>query len=100
MNKRFEQIARRKQALIDKAARERTELAATFNKLRSPFDFSGIIYRIGRVLKARPVITAGASTLLVSGLAGKLFKGTNQVLKLGRVALPLWVWWRKHRKTS
>ena len=100
MNKRFQDIARRKQALIDKAARERVELATAFSQLRSPFDFGFILHRIGGALKARPVITAGASTLLVSGLAGKLFKGTNQILKLGRVAVPLWVWWRKHRKTS
>ena len=100
MNKRFEDIARRKQALIDKAARERAELAATWNKLRSPFNFSGTISGIGRALKARPMITAGVSSLLVSGLAGKLFRGTRQVLNVGRVALPIWARWRKRRKAS
>ncbi|MGH7794049.1 MAG: hypothetical protein ACREQ2_03980 [Candidatus Binatia bacterium] len=100
MTKRFEDIARRKQALIDKAARERAELAAAYSKLRSPFDFSGTISAIGRALKARPMITVGVSSLLVSGLAGKIFRGASQVLKVGRVALPLWAWWRKRRKSS
>jgi hypothetical protein len=99
VNKRFADIARRKQALIDKAARERAELAAAYNKLRSPFDFSGTVSGIGRALKARPLIIAGASTLLVSGLAGKLFRGTSQVVKVGRVALPLWAWWRRRRRS-
>lgn len=100
MNKRFEDIARRKQALIDKAARERAELAAVYSKLRSPFDFSGTIAGIGRALTARPVITAGLSGLLVTGLAGRLFRGASQVFKIGRVALPLWAWWRSRRKSS
>ena len=100
MNKRLQDIYRRKQALIDQAARERAEIAAAFAKIRSPFDFSGTISGIGRALKARPIVTAGLSSLLVSGLAGKLFKGTSQIVRLGRAALPLWAWWRMRRKHS
>jgi hypothetical protein len=100
VNKRFADIARRKQALIERAARERAELAAAYSKLRSPFDFSGTLSGIGRALKSRPMLTAGVSSLLLSGLAGKLFRGGSQVLKLGRTALPLWAWWRKRRKSS
>jgi hypothetical protein len=99
VNKRFEEIARRKQALVDQAARQRAEIGGHFAKLRSPFDLGGAMGHIGRALKARPMITVGASTLLVSGLAGKLFRGSRQVLRLGKVAVPLWVWWRR-RKTS
>ena len=100
MNNRLQDIYRRKQALIDKAARERAELAAAFGKLRSPLDFSGSISAIGRALKARPIVTAGLSSLLVSGLAGRLFKGAGQIFRLGRAALPLWAWWRMRRKHS
>lgn len=99
MNKRFADIARRKQALIEKAARERAELAAAYNRLRSPFDFSGTLAGIARTLKARPLITVGISSLLVSGLAGRVFRGVNQVLRVGRLALPLWVWWRKRHRS-
>jgi hypothetical protein len=100
VNKRFEDIARRKQALVDKAARERAELGAVCRELRSPFDFSRTIAGIGRALTARPMVTAGISGLLVTGLAGRLFRGARQVFKIGRVALPLWVWWRRRRKFS
>jgi hypothetical protein len=100
VNKRLEDISRRKQALIDKAARERAELAAAFAKLRSPLDFSGAISTIGRTLKARPILTAGLSSLVVSGLAGRLFKGAGQILRFGRAALPIWAWWRMRRKHS
>jgi len=100
VNKRFEDIARRKQELIEKAARERAELAAACDKLRSPFDFSGTLSGIGRALRARPMITAGVSSLLVSGLAGKIFRGARQVSKIARVALPIWAWWRARRKFS
>ena len=100
MTRRFEDIARRKQALIDKAARERADLAAAYNHLRSPFDFSGTLAGIAKTLKARPMITVGVSSLLVSGLAGRLFRGVHQVFRVGRVALPLWIWWRNRRRSS
>lgn len=46
------------------------------------------------------MITAGVSSMLVSGIAGKMLRGAGQVAKLGRVALPLWTWWRARRKTA
>ena len=94
-NKRFEELARRKQALIVKAAQERLELAAAYENLRSPLDFNQTLLGIGRRLKAHPLITAGVSSVLVSGLAGKLLQGAGQVVSLSRVALPLWSWWKK-----
>ena len=100
MNKRFEEIARRKQALIDQAARERAAIADVYSKLRSPLDFSGTLAGIGRSLKSRPLLTAGVSSLLVSGVAGRLARGASQVFKITRVALPVWVWWRKHNPAS
>lgn len=98
-SKRFEDLAHRKQALIVKAAHERAELSAAYEKLCSPFDFNQTFLGIGRTLKAHPMITAGISTVLVSGLAGKLLRGAGQVFSLSRVALPLWSWWRS-RKSS
>lgn len=100
MNKRFGDIARRKQELIQKAAQERAGLAAACGNLRSPFDFSGAISGIRRALTARPLITAGVSSLLVSGLAGKIFRGGRQIARFARVVLPIWAWWRARRKFS
>lgn len=99
-NKRSEELARRKQALIVKAAHERAELAAVYEKLCAPFDFNQTLLGIGRTLKAHPMITAGISTVLVSGLAGKLLRGAGQVVSLSRLARPLWSWWRSRGKAS
>jgi hypothetical protein len=46
------------------------------------------------------MITAGISSVLVSGLAGKLLRGAGQLVALSRMALPLWSWWKKRRKSS
>ncbi len=100
MSKRFEELARRKQALIARCARERAELTAAWSHIRSPFDVGGILYRLGRALKAHPVIAAGISSLLVSGYPGRLAKTAGKLLKLWRVVLPLWAWWRKRRRIS
>jgi hypothetical protein len=99
-NKRLEDLARRKQALIVKAAHERAEIAVAYKKLHSPFDFNQTLLGIGQTLKAHPVITAGISSVLVSGFAGKLLQGAGQIVSLSRMALPLWSWWKKRRKSS
>ncbi len=80
-----------------KAAQERAELAAACGKIQSCLDFKQAVMGIGRSLKAHPVITAGASTVLVSGLAGKLIKGAGQVFAVSRVAMPLWTWWKSRK---
>ena len=105
MNK-FEDIARRKQALIARAAVERTELADAGRRIRAQFSLSGTILwggtllGIGRVLRAYPVIAAAISSVLVSGYAGKIIKGSGQILKLWRLALPLRTWWRERRRVT
>ena len=99
-NKRFEDLARRKQTLIVKAAHERAEIAVAYKKLHSPFDFNQTLLGIGQTLKAHPVITAGISSVLVSGFAGKLLQGAGQIVSLSRMALPLWSWWRSRGKSS
>jgi len=98
VNKRFEELARRKQVLIDRCARERAELSELCERIRSPFDLSGTLLGIGRVLKTHPMIAAGFSSLLVSGYAGRLLKSAGDLVKLWRLALPLWGWWTKRRK--
>ena len=99
MNKRFEELARRKQALIDRCADQRAELSALSERIRSPFDVSGTLVGIGRMLKTHPMIAAGISSFLVSGYAGRLLKSTGELVKLWRLILPLWGWLTKRRKT-
>ena len=100
MTKRFEDLARRKQTLIAKAAHERAEIAVAYRKLHSPFDFNQTMLGIGQTLKAHPMMVAGISSILVSGFAGKLLQGAGQIVSLSRLALPLWTWWSKRRKFS
>ncbi len=98
MSNRLEEIARRKQALIEKAARERAELAAAYDRIRYPFDIGGTLLGLSRTLKTHPLIAAGISSFLVSGYAGKLLRSTGEVVKLWRLVLPIWHWWQRRRK--
>jgi len=97
MANRLEEIARRKQALIDKAAQERANLSRNLADLKSPFDMSATVLGIGRALKTHPIVAAGLSSFLVSGYAGRLLKSTGEVLQLWKLAQPIWSWWRKRR---
>jgi len=97
MARRLEEIARRKKALIDKAAQERADVARSFADLKSPFDISSTVLGIGRTLKTHPIVAAGLSSFLVSGYAGKLLRSSIEVLQLWKLAQPIWNWWRKRR---
>lgn len=97
MANRLEEIARRKHALIDKAAQERADLARSYANLKSPFDMSLTVLGLGRTLKTHPIIAAGLSSFLVSGYASKLLKSSLEVLQLWKLAQPIWTWWRKRR---
>jgi hypothetical protein len=99
VSKRFEELARRKQGLIARCARERVELAAAWSRIRSPFDVGSMLFGLGRTLKAHPLIAAGISSLLVSGYGAKLMKQAGELLQLWRLARPLWSWWTKRRRT-
>lgn len=98
MASRLEDIARRKQALIDKAAQERAHLARSYADLKTPFDISGTVLGIGRALKTHPIVAAGLSSFLVSGYAGKALRSASEVLQLWKLARPIWSWWRGKRK--
>ncbi len=97
MSNRLAEIAQRKQALIERAARERIELATAFNKIRAPMDIGATLLGLGRTLKTHPIIAAGISSFLVSGYAGKLLKSTGELVGLWKLARPIWAWWRKKR---
>lgn len=98
MATRFEEIAQRKQALIDKAATERADLARGYAHLKTPLDISSTLLGIGRTLKTHPVMAAGISSFLVSGYAGKLLKSSAEVLRLWKLSRPLWDWCKGRRK--
>ena len=98
MTSRLEEIARRKEVLIDKAASERAELARIYSGIRSPLAIGLTLVGIGRALKTHPMIAAGISSFLVSGYGGQVLKSTTQVFKLWHLARPLWSWWQKRRK--
>jgi hypothetical protein len=96
----LEDIARRKQALVEQSARQREELAAMYQRIRAPLDVGGALMGVGRALKTHPLIAAGISSFLVSGYAGKLLRSTGELVRLWRLVLPLWAWWRSRRKSS
>ena len=94
---RFDELARKKQALVMKAAQERADITAACRKIQFSLGLKHAVLGLGRTLKAHPMITAGASSFVVSGLAGKLVKGAAQAIALSRVALPLWTWLKRRK---
>lgn len=98
MASRLDDLARRKQALINKAAQERNELARNYANLKSPFDVRSRILGISRILKTYPIVAAGLSSLLASGYAGKALRSSGQLLPVLKLVLPIWSWVRKRRK--
>jgi hypothetical protein len=100
VNNRLQEIARRKQILIDKATRERFELGKAYDSIRLPFGMSAPLLGIGRMLKSHPVITAGLSSVLVGGYASRLLRSVTQLFKLWRIVLPLRAWWTKRGKAK
>ena len=98
MSNRLEEIARRKQALIERCTREREELVTAFRRIRLPLGFGAVLMALGTTLKSYPILVAGVSSLLVSGYGGKLLKPALRLFKLGQVIRPLWSWWAKQHK--
>jgi hypothetical protein len=97
VSKRFEEIAGRKQALIDKARFERLELAAAAAQIRSPFNLGRTFSRFVGILGAYPLATAGISSFFLAGLGKKLFRFGRLIFKFRQAVLPLWVWWLRRR---
>lgn len=100
MSNRLDNIARRKQALIEKAALERLELTTACRRIRSPIDIDGKLFGIGRLISSHPLLTAGVSTFLIGGFGKKIFRTAGALLKLWRVVLPILNLWPKRRRSS
>ena len=98
MSNRLEEIARRKQALVEKAGRERAQLASAWNSIHAPFDVTSTLVRISRSLKTHPIVAAALSSFLVSGYASKLLKSSGGIFIFWRLGRQLWDWWRRRRK--
>lgn len=97
MNRRFEDIARRKRALIEKAAAERVELTIAYRRVRSPFELGRAVLGIGRALKTYPMVAAAVSSILVSGYTRVLLRGAREIFRIWRLILPIRTWWFKQR---
>ena len=98
MSNRLEEIARRKQALIERCAAERSALHAAWSQIRSPFHVTTTLVTITRMLKTYPLLAAGVSSLLVSGYGSKLTRSAGELVKLWRLVLPVWAWFTKRGK--
>ena len=94
----LEDLARRKQALINRAAQERDEVARNYANLKSPFAVTSWVSGIGSVLKTYPIVAAGLSSLLASGYAGKALRSSGHLLPVLKLALPIWSWVRNRGK--
>jgi hypothetical protein len=98
VSKRFDDIARRKQALIEKAALERLELAVAYRRIHSPFNIGGKVLIIGRLIRSYPLLTAGVSSFLIGGFSKKLLTSAGLLVKLGRALLSVMRLWPKRRR--
>jgi hypothetical protein len=98
VSNRLQDIARRKQALIEKAALDRLEVATAYRRIRSPIDL-GKVLTIGKFLRAYPILTAGLSTFLLGGLSKRIFNSVGLIFKLGRLVFPLLRFRRKPRRS-
>ena len=100
MSKRFDDIARRKQALIEKAALERLELAVAYRRIHSPFNIGGKVFAIGRLIRSYPLLSAGLSSFLIGGFSKRLLTSARLLTKLGRGFLSVLSLWPKRRRRS
>lgn len=98
MSNRLGEIARRKQALVEKATRDRAELAAAWDEIRAPLNVTSTLVRMSRMLKTHPIIAAAFSSFLVGGYASKLLRSSGEIFIFWRLARPLWDWWQRRRK--
>ena len=100
MNKRLEEIARRKQSLIERCDREREELAALCASFRLPGAGTSIGFLLGKTLKASPLFIAASAGLLVSRahLLTRSVRGIRGTIRWWRAAYPLGSRWSGRRR--
>jgi len=97
VNKRLEELGRRKQSLIARCTQEREEVAGYFERCRPHLDLTKTLASIGNTLKSHPLLVAGASGFLMSGRARGFSRLALEVVGVWRAIGPLWSWWRKRR---
>jgi hypothetical protein len=97
MGRKFDEIARRKELLIERCAREREELADCFRQICLPLHLGAFLLMVGKALRAYPAAAAGLSSLLVTGFGAKLMRAAGKLIGVVRVIRPLWSWWSKRR---
>jgi hypothetical protein len=95
VNRRFDEIACRKAALVARCAGEREDVAAALGQLSFSSAVRGFLSAVSHGLKAHPLVAGGVSGLLTSGYAGPVLRTAGQGLKLWRMARPLWLLWKK-----
>ena len=88
MSNRFEEIARRKQVLIDRCARDREELSESCRRIHLPLGLGAVLTVWGKTLKSYPILIAGVSSLLIGGYEGKLTKSARTLFRLGQAFCP------------
>jgi hypothetical protein len=99
MRNRFDEIARRKEILIERCALERNELAAALDKIRLPLNLGAILAKLGKLLQAYP-LAAGLSSLFVTGYGLKLTRTAGKFVAMARMIRPVWSWWSKRRRAK
>ena len=99
MSKRFDDIARRKEILIQRCTQEREALAAALQRIYLPFNLGGVLIKAGKFFRAHP-LAAGLSSLFVTGYGVKLTRAARKLLEITRIFHPLWSWWSKRRRAK
>ena len=96
MGKRFDEIARRKEILIERCAQEREELAAALNQIHLPLNLGAVFMMAGKLLQTYPLV-AGLSSLVITGYGVKLTRAVGKLVGMAGMIRPLWSWWSKGR---
>lgn len=100
MASRLDEIARRKDLLIERCAQDREELAACVRQICLPFHLGAFLLMLDKARRAYPAAVAGLSSLLVTRLAAKLTRAVGKLIGVVRVIRPLWSWWSKRRRSA
>jgi hypothetical protein len=95
VNRRLDEIARRKAVLIARCAGERKEVAAALRRISFASSLRGLLSGVSQGLKAHPLVLGGVSGLLTSGYAGPVLRTAGTGLRLWHMARPLWLLWKK-----
>ena len=96
MSNRLDDIARRKEVLVQRCAQEREELARVIQRICLPFNLSRVLSTGGKLFRSHP-FAAGLSALAITGYGVKLTRAAKKLAEMIRVFRPVWSWWSKRR---